>query len=331
MSMQQNKYIVSLAATSVLFSSVAFSDDHYPVTVKSCQQDITFNQKPDKAVFNDLNIVQMALALDLQPQIAAVTGISGWYKTTPEFKKSLGDIPEISPKYLSLEPLVGVNPDFLFAGWNYGLRVGTELTPENFSRFGIQTYVLSESCAHVDKNTKPATMQLLYNDMLNLGKIFNKEDKAKALVAQWQQEINALHEGNNNHSKMRVFLYDSGMDKPFTSGRLAMPQALIEAAGGQNVMQNGDFSWRATSWEFVAQQNPELIILVDYNSDGAMTTDQLKEVLKQHPLMKHTDAVRNDRYLLLRYDEITPGPSNIEAVKKIAHKISENNPPARSI
>jgi iron complex transport system substrate-binding protein len=32
---------------------------------------------------------------------------------------------------------------------------------------------------------------------------------------------------------LKVFVYDSGEDKPFTSGRYAMPTAIIEAAGGK--------------------------------------------------------------------------------------------------
>jgi len=54
---------------------------------------------------------------------------------------------EVSPGYFTLETLVGLHPDFLFAGWNYGLQAGTSLTPAGLARFGIKTLVLSRSCA----------------------------------------------------------------------------------------------------------------------------------------------------------------------------------------
>lgn len=291
---------------------------HYPVTVANCQETLTFNAAPERAVFNDLNMTEMAFELGLQPRMIAVSGISGWYKTTDEFKKELGSIPEISPRNLTLEPLLKKEPDFLFAGWNYGLKIGSELTPDNLAGFGIKTLVLSESCAHIDKNRPKASMDLLYADVLKLGKIFDRQQQAEALINRWQQELAVIARKVSGYPRQKVFLYDSGIEKPFTSGRFAMPQALIDYAGGVNVATDNQFSWSVTSWEAVAIKNPDLIILVDYGTDGAMGPEQLKEVLAQHPLMSRTNAFKNQRFLLLKYSEITPGPKNIQAIRKIA-------------
>ncbi len=113
-----------------------------------------------------------------------------------------------------------------------------------------------------------------------------------------------------------VFVYDSGEDKPFTSGKFAMPTALIEAAGGTNVLGDLEMSWGTTSWEDVAVKNPQFLILLDYQ-DGAGYA-KLLDFLKHHPAMKETDAVRNDRFLPLRYEELTPGPANIPAIEALA-------------
>ena len=45
-----------------------------------------------------------------------------------------------------------------------------------------------------------------------------------------------------------VSVYDSGEDQPFTAGRFAIPTALIEAAGGRTIMDNGNTSWTKLSW-----------------------------------------------------------------------------------
>lgn len=306
------------------FSSVASISNYYPITVKSCQQTLTFEHPPVRAVFNDLNMTQMALSLGLQSNMVAVSGISGWYNTSPTFKKELGNIPEISSRYLTLEPLLNIKPDFLFAGWNYGLKIGSALTPNNLGTFGIKTLVLSESCAQLDNNQPNASMYLLYNDILKLGKIFNKIPRAKKLIADWKSQLQMIKNAVNTHQPKSVFLYDSGVDKPFTSGRLAMPQALIKAAGGRNVMDNMNFSWGTTSWESVAITNPDWIILVDYNTDGALTTDKLIANLKKNPLMAATKAVRENHFIRLKYGEITPGPQNIIAIWKIATKLYPN-------
>lgn len=98
-----------------LFISAANAAD-FPVTIDSCGTPVTFTQAPKRAVIHDLNMSEMAFALGLQDRIVGLTGITGWYKMTPEFKHQMGSIPELAPKYPSLETLLAANPDFFFAG-----------------------------------------------------------------------------------------------------------------------------------------------------------------------------------------------------------------------
>ena len=73
---------------------------------------VTFNRAPQRAVINDINMAEMAFALHLQDRIVGLTGITGWYKLTPDFKAAMGAIPELAPKYPALETLLAVQPDF---------------------------------------------------------------------------------------------------------------------------------------------------------------------------------------------------------------------------
>ena len=105
-----------------------------------------------------------------------------------------------------------------------------------------------------------------------------------------------------NQAPLKVFVYDSGEDKPFTSGRNGMPTAIIEAAGGRNVMASLRASWTTTSWESVAAAEPDVIILLDYQTGAG--ADSLRRFLESHPLMKLTPAVSQSRYLKLQYSEL---------------------------
>ncbi|WP_435929991.1 ABC transporter substrate-binding protein [Dryocola sp. BD613] len=303
---------------ALLFSTLGYAAD-FPVTIKSCGKSVTFAAPPARAVINDLNMSEMAFALNLQDRIVGLTGISGWYKMTPEFKKQMGAIPELAPKYPALETLLAVKPDFFFAGWNYGMRVGGDVTPQTLSKYGINTFVLSESCVIAGAQKNKATMELLYNDMLTLGKIFGKASLAQNLVDAWKARLKKLPAPAANGKPLKVFVYDSGEDKPFTSGKYAMPTAIIEAAGGTNTMEGLDTSWGTTSWESVAATEPDFIILLDYQTGSG--ADALRHFLENHPLMKMTPAVKHQRYLKLQYAELTPGPANIAAVEKLAHAL----------
>jgi iron complex transport system substrate-binding protein len=283
--------------------------------VDNCGEPLTFAAPPKRAVIHDLNMTEMALALQLNARMVGVTGITGWYKTGPEFKVALGPIPELAPKNPNLENILAANPDFFFAGWNYGMKVGGEVTPTTLAKYGIKTLVLSESCIHVNKQRPAASMDLLYTDFVKLGTIFGKEAQAKTQVAQWKARLAQLSPASSNKDT-RVFLYDSGDDKPFTAGKYAIPTAMIEAAGGRNIMADMDTSWGTTAWETVAARNPQFLVMLDYQDGNGVT--KLLQFLKNHPAMKETDAVKNERYVALRYAELTPGPANIEAIEKIA-------------
>ncbi|WP_080992037.1 ABC transporter substrate-binding protein [Vibrio campbellii] len=308
-------------SVSVYANTNAPTEPHYPVSVESCGEMLTFEQAPRRAVFQDLNMTEMAFALGLQPNMVAVNGITGWYQVSDQFKADLGDIPEISGRYLTLEPLLEKNPDFLFAGWNYGLKFGSDLTPQNLAHFGVKTLVLSESCAHITKKKQEASMELLYGDVLKLGKVFDKSDKAQSLVENWKKDLNEIEAKVAAYPTKKVFLYDSGIDQPFTSGRFAMPHALIKAAGGVNVMGNENFSWGTAPWEKVAIHNPDMIILVDYGSSDDAAINSSIKALSDNPLMRQTNAVKNGQFLRLKYSELTPGPNNVVAIKKIAAKL----------
>lgn len=306
-------------ALTLMASAHAANAVDFPVTVESCGTPITFSAPPKRAIINDLIMAEMAFALHLQDRIVGLTGISGWYKMTPDFRQAMGAIPELAPKYPSLETLLAAEPDFFFAGWNYGMKVGGEVTPATLAKYGVKTFVLSESCVFTAAHKKKATMDLLYGDVLTLGRIFGKRNEAQTLVEGWKQRLSALPKPATGARPLKVFVYDSGEDKPFTSGRYAMPTAIIEAAGGKNAMEALDISWGTTSWENVAASEPDVIILLDYQTGSG--ADALRRVLENHPLMKLTPAVKQGRYLKLQYAELTPGPANIAAVEKLARTL----------
>lgn len=306
-----------LAITASLLSSAALAQ----TTVQSCDREVTFDKIPNAAVSHDVNLTEMMLVLGLTDHMVGYTGVSGWKTLDAQMRDGVKELPELAEKYPSKEVLIGAEADFLFAGWNYGMKVGGEVTPETLTPFGINVYELTESCIHIgEKNA--ASMDDMYNDLLNLGAIFDIQDTASALVASYQDELASFT------SKLaqldyapRVFVYDSGEETPFTAGRYAMPNALIEAAGGTNIMQDFEKSWATVGWEAVIERNPQIIVIVNY---GTVTAEEKRAFMMSNPAFANIDAVRNDRFVTLEYVEATPGPRNIAAVKTLAAAFRKN-------
>ena len=283
-------------------------------SVKSCNRIVTFDKPPERAVSNDVNLTEMMLVLGLADRMVGYTGISGWKTLDEEMRTGVDALPELSEKYPSKEVLVGADADFFFAGWNYGMKVGGEVTPDTLAPFGIKVYELTESCIHIMEKEK-ARIEDMYNDLLNLGKIFRVEEKAASIIDGYRSELGKLKQVTDATIPLRVFVYDSGEDAPFTAGLYAMPTALIEAAGGKNIMDTFQKSWGTVTWEEVVERNPEVIVIVNY---GNVTAEQKRQYMMSNLAFANLDAVKNDRFVVLEYVEATPGPRNIKAIKKLS-------------
>lgn len=304
-----------LIAAMLLASPAATLADDFPVTVRSCNRDVTFAAPPQRAVSNDVNLTEMMLALGLADRMAGFTGVSGWRTLDETLRKDIGELPELAPQYPSKEVLLGADADFYFAGWNYGMRVGGDVTPETLAPFGIPVYELTESCIHIMKMEK-SSMSDMYADLLNLGTIFGVREKAEALVAGYKQELADLQTRLEPLGKpVKVFLYDSGEQKPFTAGRYAIPTAMIEAAGGRNIVDDVEANWAEIGWEPVIERDPDIVVIVNY---GEVTAEQKIDFMRSNPAFKDMEAVKNNRFVVLEYVEATPGPRNIAAIKRLA-------------
>lgn len=287
----------------------------YPVTVNSCNRQVAFEKAPTRAISNDVNLTEMMLALGLADQMAGFTGVSGWKTLDEKLRAGIGELPELSPEYPSKEVLLGADADFYFAGWNYGMRVGGDVTPETLAPFGIAVYELTESCIHIMDKPK-ASMEDVYIDLMNLGAIFGVSERAEALVDGYRKELAEITAAlPKTFAPTKVFVYDSGGAKVFTAGRYAIPTALIEAAGGINIADDVPSSWVEIGWETVIERNPDVIVIVNY---GEVTAEQKRDFMRSNPAFKDIPAVRNDRFVTLEYVEATPGPRNIAAIKRLA-------------
>ncbi len=261
----------------------------YPVTVRSCGMPVAFDRAPARAVSNDINATEDMLALGLAARMAGDFGVTG-------------DGPAGSP-------------DFLLAGWNYGLQTGTNLTPGYLARFGIKTLALSESCAHVRPGTKQISIDGTYADITSLGAIFDVRSRARRLVGSMRAQVAAVRAKVAGLRPVSVFVYDSGEAAPVTAPGLAMPSALIRLGGGTDIFAGLRRSWTSVSWEQVVARKPQCVIINDY---GTPTWRQKQKFLETNPVTRNLPAVRHGCILPLSYDQLTPGPRNAGAVEAIA-------------
>jgi iron complex transport system substrate-binding protein len=290
---------------------------YQPVTVQVCDAPVRFDAPPSRAVTHDVNITEMFLALDLGHRMAGYSGIRSSKTVAPEYRAQLEKLPLLSDKGLNLETLVGAGADFVFGGWGYGFQPG-EVTPEALARFGIQSYILGESCVRVGARRK-VSLEDTFNDLLNLGRIFRVEARARAWVDRQRTELAKIGAALCDvKTRPRVFVYDSDEAIPLTTGRFAMPHAMIELAGGENIFADLSNSWMRANWEDVIHRDPEWIVIIDYGQPNA--AGKIGFLLARQDLAQVT-AIRERRFVVLDYAAATPGPRNVESVRALAEAL----------
>ncbi|WP_369037833.1 MULTISPECIES: ABC transporter substrate-binding protein [Streptomyces] len=289
------------------------------VTLTNCGQKVTYDKVPERVVTNDVGITELMFALGLEDRMAGFA--------MPDDKGDLTDVPWkdgyakvkwLSKDQLTKENVLDVRGDWVFAGWNYGFRDDNGFTPDALKKLGIPSYVLTESCRNGRTKTSRGIMpplDALYTDLTNLGKLFGVEQRAATLIADFKKQVAAVAaKAPTGSARPKVFLYDSGTDSPFTSGRYAAPEEVISKAGGVNVMNDVDDSWTTVGWETVVERDPDVIVICDY---GDVSAEQKREFLLSYAPLKNVSAVKNKRIFVLDYVDLVESPRNPSAIARL--------------
>lgn len=297
-----------------------------PVTVTNCGEQVTFDKVPSKVVTNDTGITELMFALGLRDRMAGyvVDGADTADRRTSPWKADFESAKHLSDK-ISKEVVQGANADVVFAGWNYGFSESTGFTPDALKQLGIATYQLTEACRNgvgKQRGIMPA-LDALYTDLRNLGKIFRVEAKAEELIKGYQQQIDNAAKLMAGKPRPKVFLYDSGQDQPFTSGRNAAPQDVIGKAGGDNIFGDLNDSWTTVNWETVVQRDPDVVLIVDYADGDFNTPEQKQAFLEGFAPLRNSPAVKNKRFYALPYAALVESPRNPASIEAFAKYLSQ--------
>ena len=287
------------------------------LSIEVCGQPVAYDKVPQRAVVHGINLVEMFLALGLQDRLVGYGGLRDIQRLPKAMQPLLAQVPDLSSQGMNLETLLNAEPDFVFSGWSYGFRQG-QITPASLQELGIASYVLSESCIRQVARER-VSLEDTFNDLLNLGRIFDIEAQSRALVDGQRAELKKITDALKGVThKPKVFVFDSGTDIPVTTGRYAMPQAMIEAAGGSNIFDDLNSSWMRGNWEDVIARDPDWIVIVDNDRPVA---DGKRQFLLGKPELSQLKAIREQKFVLLEFSEATPGPRNVEATRRLAHAL----------
>lgn len=313
-----------LAATSLLLSGCAAavapaagsgtvpssgpnaSATGYPVTVDNCGTAVTVSAAPERIVSIKSSTTELLLALGLGDRIVGSAFLDG---PLPESLAADGaNLNVISDFLPGQEAVLGLNPDFIYGGWQSNFSADGVGERDALASLGVGSYVSPAACKG-EYMPRPLTFDAVFTEIAEAGTIFGARPKADALVSTLKADLAAL--SPKTTGTPTALWYSSGTTTPYVGAGIGSPNMIMTAAGLTNVFETVSDTWTSVGWESIIEADPSVIVLVDATWNTAASKIAY---LESNPATQVLDAVKNQRYIILPFASTEAGIRNVEAV-----------------
>lgn len=277
----------------------------------------TFTQAPTRVITNNQSSLELLLQLGLQDSIIGTVSLDD--ELPEDLKDEFSNIPVITESKTepAKEVIAGMNPDLVIG------RMAT-FTDDKYgsvsSLNGMNTNVYTQIAS--DMKTEQ-TLDNIFTDIQNVGKIFNVEDKANSLVENLKARLNTVKENVssvvNSEKPLNIMVmtaYNDGTYNVFGSNA-TLQNEILKVLGGVNVNEKGG----PQALENLLELNPDAILYV-YNNKNAETDKVAVESLKNNELLKSVPAIKNDKVFEVSYTEFMGyGTRVIDCIEDLSTKL----------
>ena len=291
-----------------------------PVTIESYVQHgqpfkSTYTEVPDRVVAMWQNSIETIIALGEGDRIVAGMGIPNRKYVRPEYRDAYDKIPYKDMKYANLESVLMMKPDLL-VGWrstftNKGLR------PPAFWQARHANVYIAESSLGAQS---ALTMDMEYQYIRDLGRIFHRDVEAERLISDMQQSVNYTV-AQTAHEKPPKALFVELEGKHF---RLYGHKTLAGNIGDTLHADVIDTDTPSISMEDVVEQNPDVIFLI-VSDDSYSQADTLMNYVLEQPALQGVNALRNKRVHFLPLLAVySPGIRLSDGIDIVSHGLYPN-------
>ena len=301
-------------AASISAASPADTPTRSPVSIENCGSLTTYVDPPRRAFTMNQAATEIMLALGLQDRMVGTAFLDD--AILPELAAAYNTIQVRTTAYPSRDVLFGAQPDFVYAA--YPSAFSNEVAGmRDLLHSGTNSY-LSPSGCRGPINPGPDSMEMVFGEIRDIGRIFGVLPRAEQLIAAYRADLAGVRDqlGTIN-APLRVFWWDSAMP-PFAAACCGAPGEILRLAGGKNIFDDVRGAWQTVAWEDVVAQDPEVIVLVDSTWSPAA---EKREWLLGNSAFAGIDAVKHRRFVTINFSDATPGVRNVATVRKLAETL----------
>lgn len=277
--------------------------EYEPLTFDNYGREVVVTKKPEKVLTLGPHSTELFIALGLGDYIIGNSLDNHSRGALPEYEEEYANIPELTYGSATREAVISSGADFIYGiDWEFG-EGGLDV--EELEGLGITTYMNSAT-----------TLDQIYQEILDIGKIFQIENVAEQYVADQKARIAAVQEKISGKEPINVLVYDSGGDGVFTAGGTNFETLLIEHAGGKNIFDDiTDKQWTTVSYEEVLKRQPDVIVIHDYD---APPLEKKIEDIKNNPALSQLECVKNENFVVITLESVLPGDRMAYTVESLA-------------
>jgi iron complex transport system substrate-binding protein len=298
-------------AITALFATPALATD-YPLTIENCGTTVTFPAPPERVVTIKSTATEMLLALGLGDKIVGVGFQDG---PVPAEWAPQAELPILADRVPSQEVVLEAEPDFVYGGWESSFAADGAGTRDSLHALGVATYVAPTACRSSGTPEK-LTFEDIFNQILEMGTIFDVESRAAELVSQQRALLGSIKPA----ADLTGVWYSSATSTPYVGAGLGGPQMTMEALGIANIFSDVPDTWTSASWEAIVDEDPDVMILVDAEWNSV---DQKIRLLNDNPATANMSAVQNAQYLTIPFPAAEPGVRSVPATVDLASQLTE--------
>lgn len=322
----------AVLALGSLCTPAAAAPTRYPLEIANCGQTVRFEKPPEKIVSIGQGMTEILFSLGLANKIA---GTAVWVGPVLKgYEDENRKIKRLADNDPSFESVVGEQPDLVAAEfeWHVGAQ-GSVGKREQFAGLGINTYVSPADCvAKVNTDGGDGvrrqlfTMDLIYQEIRELSKIFNIQDRGDALITDLKKrESDAVASIGGKLAEIPVVFWFSSKEvagDAFIAGKNSAPAYILKTLGARNVVTTEE-EWPLVGWETIAEADPSVIVIATMDRRRYAADDPAVKIdfLEKDPVTNQLDAVKNRRFVQMDAQSMNPTIRTIDGIETLAQGI----------
>lgn len=295
--------------------NIEYNRDNYPVNIENSNSKgepevQTYKKPPARAVCVWQNSIETLIALGVGDRIVGGMGLPDKKYLLPENREAYTKIPYTSRENLAVENVLMMEPEII-VGWHSTFSQKVLRSTDFWHQRGINTYIAP--------NSKPGRQNRLLEheiqDILNLGKIFDREEKAKEIVNKMQAEINFVAESTKNYPKKPRALCVEYMGKDISVyGERTLVGDIMKRLNAEHLASKE----LKISNEQIIEMDPDAIFVVIIESSYG-NEDMYLDRIRKHVALRNLRCVKEGRiYPIPLFAIYSSGVRSYDGIKIIS-------------